>query len=183
MNLGRTSLAYDPPVRASRREYLARTMWLEVLKGLALDEVIRYGPGSGKLPSLPSSKPLDLMPAKTTLQWSTLQVRTKHWTCAPRLLIGGDGPDPILHILVGCQSRFAHGEATSQAYSIGVRRWHSGEHVDLYQEIQARVRVHVPVTTPGIHRPAPIGQASVSAAHGRTLDSSRLGGGAHLAEK
>ena len=44
------ALAYDPPVRTSRRDYLGRTMWIEVMKGLTRDEVIRYrtrydGPG------------------------------------------------------------------------------------------------------------------------------------------
>ena len=40
------ALAFDPPVRASRREYLARTMWVEVLKGLTIDEAGTSGRGT-----------------------------------------------------------------------------------------------------------------------------------------
>ena len=57
------ALAFDPPVRASRREYLARTMWVEVLKGLTLEEIeafrTRYT-GDGEAPSLPPSSVLEV---------------------------------------------------------------------------------------------------------------------------
>jgi hypothetical protein len=69
--------AYDPPVRASRREYMARTMLIEVLQGLTTDEVELY---RGKqtdpdVETLPSGKEVILRPTKNRLQWSTLQVR------------------------------------------------------------------------------------------------------------
>ena len=57
------SLAYDPPVRSSRRDYLSRTMWLEVLKGLSSGEAILYrtrhnGPGTPpKAPCLQVADP------------------------------------------------------------------------------------------------------------------------------
>ena len=142
------ALAYDPPVRTSRRDYLGRTMWIEVLKGLTRDEVIRYRTrydGPGDAPKLPQSKRLDCRPPKTRLQWSTLQVRRKRWTRAPRLPVADDGAEPLLHLLVGCQSRFAHGEGASQDYSIAVRFWTSGDHVELYQQILERVRVRAVV--------------------------------------
>jgi len=142
------ALAFDPPVRSSRKEYLARTMWLEVLKGLTIDEVEAYRAphsGSGDAPSLPPSKLLDMRPAKTELAWSTLQVRRKRWTRAPRLPIVGDATEPTLHVVVGCQRRFPHGEEPKQRYGVAVRFWHSDAQVDLYQELRASVRAHVPV--------------------------------------
>ena len=144
------ALAFDPPVRASRKEYLARTMWVEVLKGLTVDQVGEYRApflGGGKAPSLPQSKLLDLRPAKTLLQWSTLQVRRREWKRAPKLPVAdGDlGGVPILHLLVGCQGRFPHGEGPGQRYGIAVRFWHSSTQVDLYQELKARVRTRVVV--------------------------------------
>lgn len=76
------ALAYDPPVRSSRKEYLSRTMWLEVMKGLTLPEIERWRTpysGEGEAPKFPQSKLLPLRPAKTTLYWSTLQVRRMQW--------------------------------------------------------------------------------------------------------
>ena len=142
------ALAFDPPVRSSRKEYLARTMWLEVLKGLMIDEVEGYRApylGAGKAPKLPSSKLLDMRPAKTHLAWSTLQVRRKTWARAPRLPVVENGGMPVLHLLVGCQSRFPHGEETAQRYSVAVRFWHSDTEVDVYQELRASVRARAVV--------------------------------------
>lgn len=142
------ALAFDPPVRSSRREYLSRTMWLEVMKGLTLADVTSYRTrhsGPGNAPSLPQSKLLDMRPTKTDLQWSTLQVRRKTWTRAPSLPVITEGAEPLLHVLVGCQSRFPHGEDLSQGYSLAIRFWHSDAHVEIYQQIQTRVRARAVV--------------------------------------
>ena len=141
------SLAFDPPVRSSRKEYLSRTMWIEVLKGLDMSEVVHFRAkqDSGDEPSLPKSKLLDMRPTKTGVQWSTLQVRRKSWSRTPRFPITEGNDVALLHVLIGCQNRFAHGEEPSQAYGVGVRFWHSDTQVDLYQQIQTRVRPRVVV--------------------------------------
>ena len=142
------ALAYDPPVRSSRKEYLSRTMWMEVMKGLTLDEIERrrtpYS-GEGKAPGLPQSKLLPLRPPKTALHWSTLQVRRMQWQRF-RGLPTADGADrPVLHILVGCQRRFPHGEDARQAYGLAVRFWHEDASVRIYQELRANVRARLVV--------------------------------------
>lgn len=145
------ALAYDPPVRSSRRDYLARTMWVEVLKGLTVEEVIQYRAphkGPAKPQALGSSKFLDLKPARTALQWSTLQVRRKRWSRAPRLPICNGSDDPILHVLVGSQSRFAHGQEALQSYSVAIRFWHTDEFLNLYQEFRARIRTRALIVPP-----------------------------------
>ncbi len=145
------SLAFDPPVRSSRKEYLGRTMWLEIMKGLTVQEVRNFRTrhtGPGKAPALPTSKLLDMRPPKTHLQWSTLQVRRKTWTRRPTFHTNLKNADPQIHVLVGCQRRFPHGEATSQRYSVALRFWHSDGHVDLYQQIRARVRTRAVVRAP-----------------------------------
>ena len=145
------ALAYDPPVRSSRRDYLARTMWVEVLKGLTVDEVLRYrapNRGAAKQPPITGSAILDLKPARTALQWSTLQVRRKRWSRAPHLPTSGKDDDPVLHVLVGSQSRFVHGGDHVQRYSVALRFWHTDEFVSLYQEFRARVRVRPLVVPP-----------------------------------
>lgn len=82
------ALAYDPPVRASRREYLARTMLVEVFQGLTTEEVELYRArqeDQDDSSSLPSGAEVDLRPVKSKLQWSTLQVRSKTWQKKPTL--------------------------------------------------------------------------------------------------
>lgn len=137
------SLAYDPPVRASRKDYLARTMWLEVLKGISAPEIAsfrgRQAPGD-EGPPLPNKNQLSLRPSKQALVWSTLQVRRVEWLRAPQLPVLEGDTEPTLHILVGCQNRFRHGEEAEQWYGLAVRLWHDDTTVDLYQELQSRIR-------------------------------------------
>lgn len=131
------SLAFDPPVRSSRRAYLARTMWVEATKGLTLEELEAYRAkheGSGDAPRLPAANRLSCRPPRTELQWSTLQVCRKTWKRAP--LIG----EQELRLVVACQRRFPHGEGSRQKYCLAVRLWHSDERVDLYNEVRTRVR-------------------------------------------
>ncbi len=137
------SLAYDPPVRASRKDYLARTMWLEVLKGISANEISafrgRQSPGE-QGPSLPQKSQLGLRPSKRDLVWSTLQVRRLEWQRAPQLTVLDGETEPTLHVLVGCQNRFPHGEAPEQWYGLAVRLWHEDATIDLHQELQSRIR-------------------------------------------
>ena len=137
------ALAFDPPVRSSRREYLSRTMWIEVAKGLDTAGLEAYraphkGPGDAL--RIPQSKLLALRPATTALHWSTLQVRRKTWKRAPSLPTAAGDEEPELRVLVGCQLRFPHGEGNQQRYSVAVRLWHSDARVDLYNEVRNRVR-------------------------------------------
>ena len=140
------ALAFDPPVRSSRKEYLARTMWVEVMKGLTLHEVEGYRTpysGEGKPPEFPSAKLLSMRPNKTALYWSTLQVRRKEWRRFPGFPTAEGEERPTLHVLVGCQRRFPHGEDTRQTYGLAVRFWHEDASVALYQELRANVRARL----------------------------------------
>lgn len=140
------SLAYDPPVRSSRKEYVARTMWVEVLKGLTNEEVELYRAkynGEDDPPKMPSSNILDTRPPKTELQWSTLQVRRKQWARNIRLPIASGEQEAAIHVLVGCQRRFATGLDPKQQYGLVVHFWHESEQIKLYQELQTRIRVPV----------------------------------------
>jgi subtilisin family serine protease len=137
------SLAYDPPVRASRKDYLARTMWLEVFKGISATEIAsfrgRQGPGEGG-PPLPNKNQLGLRPTKQALVWSTLQVRRIEWRRAPQLPVLDGEVEPTLHILVGCQNRFPHVDGVEQWYGLAVRLWHEDGTVELHQQLQSRIR-------------------------------------------
>lgn len=138
------SLAYDPPVRASRKDYLARTMSIEVLRGISANDIAafrgRQEPGT-PAPTLPDTNVLGLRPTRGEVVWSTLQVRRFEWNQSPRNLTALEGEtDPSLHILVGCQRRFPHGEAVEQWYGLAVRLWHEDATVDLHQELRSRIR-------------------------------------------
>jgi len=137
------ALAYDPPVRASRREYIARTMWVEALRGLTTEDVEQY---RGRLagadsPNLPSRNQIVMRPPRTKVQWSTLLVRSKEWRRRPMLMSPEEEEDKAIHLLVGCQRRFPTGLDPRQRYGLVVLFWHEGEHVELYQPLRARLTV------------------------------------------
>lgn len=139
------SLAYDPPVRSSRKDYLARTMWLEVLKGISGHQIAafrgRQTAGAAEQgPPLPPKYQLGLRPSKQALVWSTLQVRRLEWQKAPQIPRVDGESEPTLHVLVGCQNRFPHGMETEQWYGLAIRLWHEDTTIDLHQEIQSRIR-------------------------------------------
>jgi hypothetical protein len=145
------SLAYDPPVRASRQKYIARTMTVEALRGLTTEEVELYcSKQEGQPePSLPNMAKIDLAPSKSKLQWSTLQVRKIMWQRKPSLSIPSGESVPVIHVVIRCQQRFPS-EDSFQKYGLVVVFWHEAEQVGLYQALQsqvtlkaARVRVRV----------------------------------------
>ena len=141
------ALAYDPPVRSSRKEYLARTMTVDVLQGLTTQEVAHYKSrfqGAGQPPSPPSGAALALRPPCTVLQWSTLQVRRIEWARPPRFRTDAEGNNN-LHVIVGCQKRFPTGLEVQQGYGLVVNFWHSCEEARLYQELRAMIRQPVRV--------------------------------------
>jgi len=134
------SLAYDPPVRASRREYLARTMLVEALQGLTTEEVELYRAkrDAQEDSTLPNGTEIDLRPTKNRLQWSTLQVRRKIWQRNPSIRIPSGESEPVIHFVVRCQQRFPS-EDILQRYGLVVLFWHESEQIELYQALQNRI--------------------------------------------
>jgi len=146
------SLAYDPPVRASRKEYLARTFWFEVLKTGDIDEIKRYlakapardesasgseedDDGEGESGALPNALKVALKPAAGAVEWSTLQVRRKTWAVKPNTL------PKDLYVCVKCQRRFntSDGDA-AQGYALAVRLWHGAVDCNVYDVLKQTVR-------------------------------------------
>ena len=75
----RVSLAYNPPTRLSRRDYISTAMWLEVYRGLTSEQIIEYRSayqGDGEPPTAPKANKLDFRPGGQTLRMSTLQTRS-----------------------------------------------------------------------------------------------------------
>nr|WP_290221732.1 S8 family peptidase [Trichocoleus desertorum] len=137
------ALAYDPPIRASRKEYLANTMWVEALHGLTTEEVEVYRAknASSDVDTLPSKYQLELRPTKTDAQWSTLQVRRLKKQTKLKMPTGET--EPVVHFVVGCQQRFPTGFDYKQGYGLVVLFWHESEQIELYQELRIQDRVRV----------------------------------------
>ncbi len=139
------SLAYDPPTRLSRRDYIATAMWLDVFGGLTTEQVIEYRSkyeGDGDPPKVPPRNRLRFDPAGRTIRMSTVQKRS--WS-SNQGTVFTNRPDPSgdasLHILVGCQERFPNplGE-DSQRYAMVVTLEHDSQSIDVYQQVRATVR-------------------------------------------
>jgi hypothetical protein len=142
------ALAYNPPMRASRKAYLARTMSIEVAEGLTGVEVEGYY----KKPTgeqedgsrIPGSNVLDLRPAVTSVRWSTLQARWKVWQRTPKWKVNSAG-ETDLFLIVSCQHRFPIvGDGGTQPYALVVNMWHEDAQVEIYQSLRTLARVVLP---------------------------------------
>ena len=148
------ALAYDPPTRLSRRDYIATAMWLEVFGGLTSEQVVEYRSkyqGDGESPKTPNRNKLNFSPAGQTIRMSTVQKRS--WS-SNQGTVFLNRPDPngdaSVHIFVGCQPRFPNplGE-DSQRYALVVTLEHDSQNIDVYQQVRARVRTRVRIGVAG----------------------------------
>ena len=148
------SLAFDPPTRLSRRDYIATTMWLDVFGGLTTEQVIEYRSkyeGDGDPPKVPPRNRLRFDHAGQTIRMSTVQKRS--WS-SNQGTVFLNRPDPngdaSLHIFVGCQEKFTNplGE-DSQRYALVVTLEHDSQNIDVYQQVRARVRTRARIGLSG----------------------------------
>jgi hypothetical protein len=135
------SLAYDPPVRASRRAYLARTMTVDAYRGLTTEQVELYCSKQENQADLrpPSCAELKFTPSKSKVHWSTLQVRKITWTRKPLIKTPNGEESRTIHVVVRCQQRFPTGEDEFQKYGLVVVFWHENTQIELYQALQNQV--------------------------------------------
>jgi hypothetical protein len=148
----RVSLAYDPPTRGTRKEYLGRTMWFEVYRGLTstqIFEAMGRAQGTGSQPQLPAANQVKSRPPCASLEWSTVQsavfegnqVRTFDYRAQQ------EGP-AILHILVGCTARFVSDVDVLQHYALAVSLEHSDANIRLHQVVRQRVEQRIRIQYP-----------------------------------
>jgi hypothetical protein len=144
------SLAYDPPVRLSRKDYIATKMFFEVYRGLTPEQVedFRRAKDRGEeidLPSVPSSAKTNFTPGYQAVQTSTVQLRT--WEKglkggADLFKVPDEMDEPSLTILVAGKEQFPHPEGLdAQPYALVVTFSFDGEEIDLYSLIRQRVRI------------------------------------------
>ena len=148
------ALAYDPPTRLSRRDYISTAMWLEVFGGLTTEQVVEYRSkyeGDGKPPKVPDRNKLNFSPAGQTIRMSTVQKRS--WSSNQGTVFQNrtdPSGDSSLHIFVGCQPRFPNPLGDdSQRYSLVITLEHDSQNVDIYQEVRSRVRTRARIGLAG----------------------------------
>jgi hypothetical protein len=143
------SLAYDPPVRGKRKEYLSRTMWFKVYRGLPEDTIraaMARAEGSGESPDLPNGNVVGFDLPQTQLEWSTLQSASfvAQRGVALDYRVNGSGP-ALWHVLVGCKLRFPVEPVTSQRYALAVSLSHADATVRVYQTLRQRITQRIRV--------------------------------------
>jgi hypothetical protein len=133
----RVSLAFDPPVRRTRREYLAGAMSFDLIRATGLDEVAAiYRKQDDDPLSLPKGRRrMKLIPGSQTFDNSTLMVRGIR-TTAP--LSEDDGDTYLLAVTHNNRPWARQGE---QRYAIAVEFEElDRQDIDLYAQLSARVR-------------------------------------------
>jgi hypothetical protein len=141
-------LAYDPPVRRQRREYLAGRIKLDLFRNIDLDQLRelmgRQNPDDRQeLPGDRRRIQQRLRPTGNLVLGSTLQVR--RWEVPGARSLDPDDGDTyhvvLTHVREPWADRLAD-EYTTQGYAVAVELWDRDRvDVDLYNLVQSQVRV------------------------------------------
>ncbi|MGH9474885.1 MAG: S8 family peptidase [Terriglobales bacterium] len=142
------ALAFDPPVRGSRKMYMARTMSFYPMLAVTIQDaheaLSRFDGNQDEEeePRLPPERQLRMTPGSRRVAYSALQVRRAEWGAEDDLpaMVDGSG-ESALTVAVFCQQRFATDPLeTRQRYGLVVDFWHAGQETRLYEPLRARVR-------------------------------------------
>ncbi|MFC5531013.1 S8 family peptidase [Cohnella yongneupensis] len=148
------SLAYDPPVRLSRKTYTSNRLWFEVYKGLSVAQLEQFRRtrqigDEDELPTVPKANRTKFLPGYQSLQNSTVQLRTwkKGRTGGADLFkIPVGGNEPTITILVAGKEQFPHPDGQdSQKYALVITFEAQSPEIDLYTQIQQRIRTRTRV--------------------------------------
>jgi hypothetical protein len=156
--------AYNPPTRLSRKDYIANSLWFEVLRRLDADTLVNYFDAlrkynsekrkmgganvdaskiDGYIADFAKKHPAPFKPGSTEVRNSTLQQRI--WEKGAR---GGsdllwEDNDPCIYVLVTGKAKFSHpAEAEPQPYAIAVTfSFESEEDIQLRQKISEQAKI------------------------------------------
>ena len=130
------TLAFDPPVRHTRNDYIGLSMSFRLLRGCTQEQVFehfKWRPKGEAIPEIEKKYQCDLKPAITQRERGTLQRASVRFQRG----IAQYGNDYFL--VVRCESGWAPPE-TGQRFSVVVELAHEAE-VQLYQQLRQRVRI------------------------------------------
>lgn len=133
------ALAYDPPVRHRRFDYLAFQMDFLVVRGIDLPELFDTAaagiadPDAAKL----GDHEVKLRPTRTTRSRGTLQVGHKSWASRPQVKFHDDW-----YVVVRSLNKWMRPDAAPQPYALTVTlEVERAQH--LYVELEAQVRLEL----------------------------------------
>jgi hypothetical protein len=143
----RVTLAYDPPVRGTRLEYLSRTMTLRLYRGLSTERIqLALAKAEGEIEDVDLPGSAQRLASPTLFEWSTLQ----SMECRSRVITSYLNPDDdeatrsIWHVLVACKHRFPTEETERrQRYALVLSLEHADETVWIYQPLAVQAQVQV----------------------------------------
>ncbi len=139
----RVTLAFDPPVRHSRFDYLGVKMSFRLFRGKTLEQIVDFSrprQSDEDKSGLAGTKfECQMEPGSQARKDSTLQKATFTMKRAPRTDYGD-----TYYLVVRCEKRWARDEHTPQRYAVVVVIAHSAK-VNLYNIIRDRVRTAVRV--------------------------------------
>lgn len=135
----RVSLAFDPPVRHTRLEYLGLRVNYHLLRGMTPEEIFEHfrhrSKDEQRFEDLVSTAKCPLVPSRDVRGTSTLQASTM--TMQRNVERYGDD----YYLAVFAERRWAGEEITHQRFAVAVELQHEAE-INLYQALlRARVRV------------------------------------------
>jgi hypothetical protein len=144
--------AYNPPVRISRKEYIANSLFVEVFRRTDIERLRSFIAKKGEdaeeeaeaiFETFRQQYGADFEPGSTTIQNSTLQQRI--WEKGAR---GGkdllwEENDPYIYVLITGKERFTHEfREVPQPYALAVTfTYEADQDIRLRQTIEANVRI------------------------------------------
>jgi hypothetical protein len=139
------TLAFDPPVRHSRLDYLGGKMSYRLIRGCSLEEVVEAfrqrspeGDSDAEVRRLTSTRhDCDLLPGAQAREGGTLQKGVFQMRRAPRAEYGD-----TYYLVVRSERKWARDEQGPQRYAVVVEIRHSAQ-VSLYNRIRQRVTARV----------------------------------------
>jgi hypothetical protein len=135
----RVTLAFDPPVRHTRIDYLGTRMSFRLVRGATLEEVIEFyrrrPEEDGPPPDMPNRNNCDLKPGPNSREMGTLQRAELVMKNNP-LRDYGD----TYYLVVRCERRWADELDSPQRFAIVVDLSHEAE-ILLYARLQERIRL------------------------------------------
>lgn len=138
------TLAFDPPTRHTRNDYLGLNMSFRLIRGKSLDEVVnaflpKKQVANGFSPQIPKANNCDMYPTPHWREKGTVQ---KAVFSAKKKLEYGD----TYYLVVRCENKWVSFENIKQKYAVVLTIEHEDTEVKLYSEIEARINESIRIS-------------------------------------
>lgn len=140
------TLAFDPPVRHTRVDYLGTRMSFRLIRGATLGEVVEFYrkrviSAEGPVPDMPSRNNCQLKPGPNSRDGSTLQRAALVMQNNPLAEYG-----ETYYLVVRCERRWSEESDGPQRFAVVVDLSHAAE-IPLYARLEGRIRLRARLRT------------------------------------